>query len=392
MAEERRALKVIVVGNIAQSLINFRGPLLHTMVKLGHDVIAVAPEDDIRYAEELRRLGVKYRRVPLKRAGLNPFSDLRFMFALRRLISEERPDVFLGYTIKPTIYGNLAARLAGVPNRAAIITGLGYAFGEDSLKQRIVGKVANVLYRLALAGAKVVFFQNPDDRAEFINQRLIEPSKGTIVAGSGVDLDRFTSSEPPPPPLVFLLIARLIREKGIEEFVQAASALKERYPEVRFQLLGPLDNNPTAVSYGWLEEQQRRGIVEYLGVTDDVRPFLQKASVFVLPSYREGTPRTVLEALATGRPVVTTDAPGCRETVLEGINGFLVPPRAVSSLEQAMERFVVDPTLLSSMGAASLELARTKYDVRLVNADMLRQLELDLPANRGSELDSVSAP
>lgn len=372
-------MKVLVVGNFAQSLVNFRGPLLRSMVELGHDVVAVAPEDDSRYSGELSRLGVRFRWVPLERAGFNPVSDLRFMFALRRLMVEERPDVFLGYTIKPVIYGNFAARLSAVPTRGALITGLGYAFGNDSLKQRLIGGVVSVLYRLALAGTKVVFFQNPDDRGEFVHRRLVDPSKATIVAGSGVDLDRFTSSEPPPPPPVFLLIARLIRDKGIEEFVEAAREMKARYPEARFQLLGPLDTNPTAVSPAWLEEQQRAGIVEYLGVTDDVRPFLRAASVFVLPSYREGTPRTVLEALATGRPVITTDAPGCRETLLEGVNGFLVKPRDVPSLARAMETFLLDPGLVPTMGAASLELARSKYDVRLVNADMLRHLGLDPP-------------
>jgi len=350
------------------------------MVELGHEVVAVAPEDDPRYTGELSRLGIKYRRVLLERTSFNPVSDLRFMFALRRLMVEEWPDVFLGYTIKPVIYGNFAARLAGVPIRAALITGLGYAFGGSSLKQQIVGGAVSVLYRLALAGTRVVFFQNPDDRGEFVRRRLVDPSNATIVAGSGVDLGRFTSSEPPPPPLVFLMIARLLREKGIQEFVEAARDLKQRHPEARFQLLGPPDTNPTALPPAWLEQQQREGVVEYLGVTDDVRPFVKAASVYVLPSYREGTPRTVLEALATGRPVVTTDAPGCRETVIEGVNGFLVQPRDVESLSQAMERFLMDPGLVPRMGAASLELARTKYDVRLVNADMLHYLGLDLPA------------
>ena len=369
-------MKVMVVGNIVQSLVNFRGPLLHAMVELGHEVVAVAPEEDLHYEEELSRLGVKYRRVPLDRAGFNPASDLRFMCALRRLMIEERPDVFLGYTIKPVIYGNLGARLAGVPARGALITGLGYAFGDDGLKQRLVGLVASVLYALALAGARVVFFQNPDDRGEFIRRRLVDPSLATVVAGSGVDLDRFTSSEPPPPPPVFLLIARLIREKGIEEFVEAERDLKERYPEARFQLLGPTDKNPTAVSPSWIDEQQRAGVIEYMGVTNDVRPFLHAASVFVLPSYREGTPRTVLEALATGRPIVTTDAPGCRETVVDGVNGFLVIPRDVRSLTEAMEKFILDPELVPRMGLAGLELARTRYDVRFVNADMLHHLGL----------------
>lgn len=370
-------MKVVVVGNNTQSLVNFRGPLLRGMVERGHDVTAVGPHDDPRYSEALAALGVTYRVVPLEHAGFNPFADLRYLLALRRLMLEVRPDLFLGYTIKPVIYGNLAARLARVRRRSALITGLGYAFGDGNLKQRLVGRLIRPLYRLALAGTQVVFFQNPDDRGEFLRLGFVDEARAALVAGSGVDLSRFAHSDPPPPPPVFLLIARLIREKGIDQFVGAARALKARYPEARFQLLGPLDSNPTAVTRDQVEEWQRAGIVEYLGETQDVRPYLQAASVFVLPSYyREGTPRTALEALATGRPVVTTDAPGCRETVVDGVNGFLVAPKDVGSLTAALERFLLDPGLVPSMGAASLELARTKYDVRLVNAEMLGRLGL----------------
>lgn len=370
-------MKVVLVGNITQSLVNFRGPLLRAMIARGHEVIAVSPEADPRYEADLRDMGVTHRRVPLERTGFNPVADLRYMFGLKRLLREEGADLFLGYTIKPVIYGNLAARLARVPKRAALITGLGYAFGSDSLKQRAVGRVIHVLYRLSLTGADVVFFQNPDDQGEFLKRRYVSQERAALVAGSGVDLGRFERGGAPDEPPIFLLIARLIREKGITQFVDAARNLKRRHPEARFQLLGPLDSNPTAISGDEIAEWQRSGIVEYLGETDDVRPYLQAASVFVLPSYyREGTPRTALEALATGRPVVTTDAPGCRETVVEGVNGFLVEPRDVTSLEQAMERFLVAPELIATMGAASRQLAEGKYDVNLVNAAMLDRLGL----------------
>lgn len=372
-------MKIVVAGNIGQSLVNFRGPLLRTMVELGHDVVAVAPDGDTAYAQAIEELGVRYRTVPLQRAGVGLGADLRTLLGFWRLFGEERPDVFLGYTIKPVIYGNLAARLRGVPVRSALITGLGYAFGERrGLRQRAIGGVVDTLYRLALAKARVVFFQNPDDRVEFLRRGFVDEARAALVAGSGVDLTRFVSSPPPPPPPVFLLIARLIREKGIDQYVAAARAIKARHPEARFQLLGPLDQNPSAVSPAEVEAWQREGVVEYLGETSDVRPYLERASVFVLPSYyREGTPRTALEALATGRPVVTTDAPGCRETVVDGVNGFLVEPRSAASLEAALERFVQEPELVARMGAASLDLARSKYDVRLVNRAMLAHLGLD---------------
>lgn len=369
-------MKIMVVGNIAQSLVNFRGPLLRAMVERGHDVVAVGPENDPEYSEALRAMGVKYRTVPLDRAGFNPIADLRLLFALMRLMRQERPGSFLGYTVKPVVYGNFAARLVGVAQRSALITGLGYGFSEGSRKERAMSGLIHMLYRLALLGTETVFFQNPDDLNEFLRLGFVDARRATLVAGSGVDVEHFACSAPPPPPMVFLTIARLLRAKGIDEYVRAARILKERYPEARFQLLGPLDSNPTAISSEQVEEWQREGTIEYLGVTRDVRPYLHAASVFVLPSYREGTPRTSLEALATGRPIVTTDVPGCRETVSDGVNGFLVQPRDVDSLAQAMGRFVQEPDLVVRMGAASRELAEAKFDVRIVNATMLGRLGL----------------
>lgn len=370
-------MKVVVAGNISQSLVNFRGPMMRAMVEAGHEVVAVGPRGETAYVPAIEQLGVKYRSVPLDRAGFNPLADLRYMWALRQLLREERADVFLGYTIKPVIYGCLAARFARVPTSSAIITGLGYAFGQNSAKQKIVGGIIKLLYLSALSGAKVVFFQNPDDRAEFLAHGFVSEARTALVAGSGVDLSHFRSSPTPEPPVKFLMIARLIREKGIDQFVEAAARLKERFPQARFQVLGPLDANPTAVSMDEVNEWTRQGIVEYLGETADVRPFLRDASVFVLPSYyREGTPRTALEALATGRPIVTTDAPGCRETVVDGENGYLVEPRSSQSLEEALARFLVDPSLVESMGAVSLQLARTKFDVRLVNQKIMNRLQL----------------
>lgn len=370
-------MKVVVVGNIAQSLVNFRGPMLREMVDRGHTVVAVGPENDPHHAKMLNDLGVKYRTVPLKRTSMNPFADIRFLWALRSLLKDEKADVFLGYTIKPATYGNLAARLAGVPTRSALITGLGYAFGEGSAKQRLVGKMIGLLYRLSLAGAKAVFFQNPDDRAEFLGRGYVHESKTHVVSGSGVDLSHFEPSEVPPPPPVFLLIARMIREKGVGLFVDAARGLKKRYPQARFQLLGPFDHNPTAISKAEVQAWEKEGVVEYLGETNDVRPYIKAATVFVLPSYyREGTPRTALEALATGRAIVTTDAPGCRETVIQGENGYLIEPRATAPLTEAMERFCADPQLAVTMGAKSLRLATERYDVRIVNAAILNELGL----------------
>lgn len=370
-------MNVVVAGNIAQSLVNFRGPMLKEMVDRGHSVVAVGPESDSHFAKKLNDLGVRYRVVPLKRASMNPFYDLRYLLALRSLLMEEEADVFLGYTIKPATYGNLAARFAGVPTRSALITGLGYAFGVGNVKQLLVGKLIGLLYRLSLKGVKVVFFQNPDDKEEFLSRGYVREVNARVVSGSGVDLSHFEPSEVPPPPPVFLLIARLIREKGVGLFVDAARTLKPRYPEARFQLLGPFDDNPTAISRSEVEYWEKEGVVEYLGETADVRPYLEAASVFVLPSYyREGTPRTALEALAIGRAIVTTDTPGCRETVIPDENGFLIQPRTTAPLVEGMERFCIDPQLAVTMGARSLKLATERYDVRIINAAILESLGL----------------
>lgn len=365
------------MGNLAQSLVNFRGPLIREMIRRGHEVIAVAPEGEQRYTDALHSLGAVYRPISFERTTTNPVDSLRFMVALWRLLAEEKPNVFLGYTIKPVVFGALAAQLAGVSKRSVLITGLGYAFGTGSWRQRILGKSLRGLYRLALARTHVVFFQNPDDLSEFVRLRFVDENRAQLVAGSGVDLQRFPPSRPPTAGPVFLLIARLIREKGIVQFVTAAQALKAGHPTARFQILGPFDANPTAISEKEVNEWQEQGIIEYLGETDDVRPFLKDSSVFVLPSYyREGTPRTALEALATGRAIITTDSPGCRETVVDSLNGFLVQPRDAEALQAAMERMIEQPDLIARMGTASLELARSKYDVNLVNSTMLNRLGL----------------
>jgi glycosyltransferase involved in cell wall biosynthesis len=258
-----------------------------------------------------------------------------------------------------------------------MITGLGSALIGEGFKMTCLAMVAKWLYRRALAGNEGVFFQNPDDRAFFEQNHLLAPGcRITMINGSGVDLERFTYAAPPSGDLTFLMMARLTRDKGLVEFVEAARLLKARHPEVRCRLLGPLDSNPTAISQQQVSAWEREGIVEYLGSTDDVRPALAQAQVFVLPSYGEGTPRSVLEAMATGRAVVTTLAPGCKETVLEGQTGFLVPPRDPVALANAMGRFIEEPSLIPKMGIAARALAEDKYDVNKVNAVILKALGL----------------
>ncbi len=390
-------MRVVVVGSWAPSLITFRGHLLAEMVQRGHEVHAVASDDDQRVASELSDIGVRYHWVPLQRTGMNPIRDLGSLNALRRLFGDLAPDLVLTYTAKPVIYGGLAAYLAGVPRRFALITGLGYTFmGQDSLRRRALNRLVRALYRASLRRATGVLFQNPDDRALFCDLGLVKQSTPTsLVAGSGVDIELYQAPAPEPPEraITFLLIARLLREKGVCEYVEAARAVRSRHPQARFQLLGPLDQHPNSISRADLDRWQQEGVIEYLDETADVRPYIKDCDVYVLPSYREGTPRSVLEAMAMSRPIITTDVPGCRETVVPGQNGVLVAAKSWRSLATACETFIDAPSQVPTMGAKSRHLAEQRFDVRRVNDSILSALGVDgttLAHSDGPALEVVS--
>lgn len=372
--------KVLVLGSLASSLRNFRGPLISAVRARGHSVFAAAPDllEDTDTLAWLSEQGIESHNVPLSRAGLSPLGDLASLRKLIQLMREVQPEYFLGYTIKPVIWGLVASWIAHVPNRAALITGLGYAFtGDAKGKRALIQRIARALYRFALRRATLIFFQNPDDLSDF--ERFGMLPKGVpvvIVNGSGVDVEAYSPAPLPHEPLRFLLIARLLGDKGIREYVSAAEKVRAFHPGVEFHLVGGLDPNPDGIS----EEEARgwhdAGSIVWHGALSDVRPAIANAHVYVLPSYREGTPRTVLEAMAMGRPVVTTDAPGCRETVANGDNGFLVPVRSVDALVNAMLRFVEHPHLVAAMGARARQMAEEKYDVLKVNEVMLKAMGL----------------
>lgn len=373
-------MRVVVLAGLAASLTNFRLELLESLIRNGHTVFAAAPSMDPRTEGALKRIGVTAIDVPLKRSSLNPLGDIRLCWTLRRLFANLRPDVVFNYTIKPVIYGSFAASLCRVPRIVSMVTGLGYCFLGETLKQRMVGCVAKLLYRAALRRNHVVIFQNRDDCGDFIERGVLAPSKETlIVNGSGVDLVKFALAEPFLSPSTFLLIARLYREKGVLEFVEAAQRLRRKHPQARCVVAGAPDSNPSSFTSADVEGWVATGAIEYVGWLEDVRPCLRTTSVYVLPSYREGTPRTVLEAMAMGRPIVTTDVPGCRETVAHGQNGFLVPAKDVESLAAAMERFVLEPALIRTMGLRSRRIAEEKYNVHDVNSRIVAALKLQAP-------------
>ena len=369
--------KFLLIAGYPDSLLNFRGPLLRALLAEGLEVHVAAPDLPVTCLkrQELEALGVHVHEVTLKRAGMNPLADLKTVYHLWRLMRSIKPDFLLGYTIKPVIYGNLAAWLAGVPKRYALITGLGYAFqGEGGLRSWLK-RIVQGLYRTALGKTYKVFFQNPDDEALFTTLGIIKPSdqKTVVVNGSGIDVSSFTVA-PLPEVTQFLLIARLLGDKGIREYVKAAAIVRHQYPDTCFGLVGWIDENPDAISEDELHHWIESGDVQFYGRLNDVKPAIAQSSVYVLPSYREGTPRSVLEAMAMGRPIITTDAPGCRETVVDGDNGFLVPVKAIDELALAMLKFIERPELIAHMGNRSRQIAEEKYDVDKVNAHMLKEM------------------
>jgi glycosyltransferase involved in cell wall biosynthesis len=315
----------------------------------------------------------------LSRTGMNPVRDAADMLCLAFLLRRLRPDIALSYAIKPVIYGTLAAWLAHVPRRFAMIEGLGFVFtpseGVQLLKRRILKGAVCLLYYASLRHANRVFFLNKDDIEEFLKSHLVSSEKIFHLGGIGVNLDYWRPAPPTTKPVTFLLAARLLREKGIVEYAKAARLIKKKYHDTRFVLLGSLDTNPGALSRDEIEAWVAEGVLEWPGHVPDVRLWLAKASVFVLPSYyREGVPRSTQEAMAMERPVVTTDAPGCRETVIDGKNGFLVPVRNTDALATAMERFILQPDLIEKMGQASRSIAEECFDVHKINQVILREM------------------
>ncbi|MBS0474904.1 MAG: glycosyltransferase family 4 protein [Proteobacteria bacterium] len=374
-------MKVLLVAGFADSIVAFRGDLIRALQASGCDVHVAAPGISASPAvgDALAAMAVSPHDIPLVRTGTNPLADLCLCWRLYRLMRELQPGLVLGYTIKPVIYGSVAAWLARVPRRFVLVTGLGYAFtaGRGGLLSRLV----RALYAFSLGRVHKVFFQNRDDQALFAARGLLPRGiPSVVVNGSGVDVAHYPVVDLPAGPPVFLMIGRLLGDKGVREYAAAARIVKAQHPGARCMLVGWIDSNPDSISRSELDDWVASGTVEFLGRLDDVRPAIADCTVYVLPSYREGTPRTVLEAMAMGRPVITTDAPGCRETTTDGDNGLLVPPASVDSLVQAMSRFIEDPALAPRMGRRSRQVAEVKYDVHKVNAVMLREMGFPVPA------------
>lgn len=386
-------MKILIIGGVSHSLINFRGELLNTLRHHGHSVMTCAGEPTEKAVSELKNRGIPFFPIRLSRASISPLSNTKTFIEIIRFIRANKPCFVLAYTIKPVIWGGVAARVTRCNQFNALITGLGYAFiDHNSLRGKLAGFSASALYRVSLKKAHRVFFQNPDDMQEFIDRKLIRAEQGVLVNGSGVDLEYYEHSALPNVPR-FLMVCRLLADKGVREYASAAKAINEQSPDSSFSLAGAVDSNPASITQDELDQWMHAGVIEYHGQLSDIRPAFRESSVYVLPSYyREGTPRTILEAMAMGRPIITTDSVGCRETVqlteegkrqkkrgeslMEGENGFLVRPKAADALAKAMRRFIDQPELIPAMGKRSREIAEEKYDVHKVNAVMLEAMGL----------------
>lgn len=372
-------MKIIVLSSLAYSLTNFRGALLRQMKANGHQVVAVAPDHDQLVEDKLRTWDIGFRSVPMQRTGTSILQDLRLLIAYVTLMIEEKPDLVLAYTQKPIIYGGIAARLMCVPRLFVLMSGLGYVYSEHNRSRWLLRRIVSFLYREAVRRTRAIFVFNTDDRQDMIDNGIITHGQRVVqVPGSGVDIEHFARMPLPRSGMRFLFVGRLMRDKGIYEFAEAARQINREHPDCEFIALGHYErDNPTGLDEAECLRLAREYPVRFIPGTSDVRPYLASSSVFVLPSYyREGLPRTIIEAMATGRAIITTDMPGCRDPVREGENGFLVQPRDGEALKVAMQRFIDKPSLVAIMGERSRDIAEKVYDVRKVNHQLLGEMDL----------------
>ncbi|QOQ81809.1 glycosyltransferase family 4 protein [Comamonas thiooxydans] len=373
-------MKIALVGTLVASVFNFRVNLINSLISQSHQVYILCVDFDEASKARLKEMGAIPVDYVLNRAGLNPFRDLIDTWKLSKLLKQIAPDVVLSYFVKPVIFGTAAAKLAGVPRRIGMLEGLGYVFTDlpsgVSKKQALLRRVQIFLYRMTLPWLSRLIFLNPDDPVDLLERYGLRAPNVSVLGGVGVNLQEYAYVPPNiEQPLSFIFVGRLLAEKGIREYVAAARVVKERHPAVRFIVLGGLDEaNPGGLSRKELDDLIASGVVEYPGHVSSVGQWLAAASVFVLPSYREGVPCSTQEAMAVGRAVITADVPGCRETVVDGVNGYLVPRWNAEALAQKMLCFVREPALAARMGQESRRLAEQRFDAEKVNARLIQML------------------
>lgn len=341
----------------------------------GYEVYALGNEPAEKWGSRFAENGVTYRQIEVSRNGVSVAGDLHTLSSIKKQLREIMPEKIFTFQAKTVIYGVIAARSLGITEVYPLIAGVGSVFLSGDLKSKIVRRIIVAEYKYALKKCSTVFFQNMDDVETFESYKIVRRENVVMLHGSGVDTEKFAVTPLPEKP-AFLCISRLIRDKGVCEYLDAARELKKKYPETRCLLVGPFDTNPSAIKPEELQPYIDDGTIEYFGEQEDVRPYIDQSSVYVLPSYREGTPKTVLEAMSCGRAVITTDAAGCRETTTDGVNGFLVPVKDVAAIVEKMEYFITHPDVISEMGAKGRALAESTFDVRKVNKTICQSMKL----------------
>lgn len=372
-------MKVLVFSNRASNLIGFRYKLLKSLVASGIDVYAVAPADIRNIFEKMSEIGVKYEQLDYSKSSINPFKELGVIFAIMSIIKREVPDVMFSFMTKPVIYGSIAAKLCGVKHIQSMIEGLGYMFIGRTIKQRILKYIALVLYWIALKCTNRVYFLNDDDK-QYFEKHLVSPKKTKRIFGIGIDLEKFFPVEHSKGNLMFLFVGRLLVDKGIKEFIEAAKIVSAKYSQARFVIVGGADENPASLSSEEIAEYAKTTAIKFVGIQADVRPYLMECSALVLPSYREGMPVSPMEAMASSRAVILTDVPGCRELiirkspgdtldngVLEGKNGYMVEKGNSQAIAKAMIDLIENPCKIEAMGREGRKFAEQFLDCNKIN-------------------------
>ena len=374
--------KIILIGTVASSFYGFRADLIRTLVERGHHVYAFTSEYSIEGLRKIEQLGAIPITYTLNRGGLNPLADIIATYKLSKKIKEISPNIVFSYFSKPVIFGTLAAKLAKVPCITGMLEGLGYTFTEQprglNKKTQLIKKIQVFLYKIALPQLDQLIFLNPDDPKDLLQKYGIKVKKVEVLGGIGLNLENYKYSENFNSDISFIFVARLLAEKGIHDYIRAAKIVKSKYPNIKFTVLGAIDKS----ALGSLKEEElqdliQTNIIEYPGYVNNVADWVKKASVFVLPSYyREGVPRSTQEAMAIGRAIITTDVPGCRETVVDGVNGFLVPKWNPEILAEKMIYFIEHPEQIRIMGNESHKIAIERFDAEKVNQKLLKILGL----------------
>ena len=366
---------VVVLSCHTPSLFWFRMEMMEEFIKRGHKVYALANEPEAEWAEKFAEHGVKYIHIDVQRNGVNPLHDVKALLSIRKQLKRIKPDKIFTFQAKTIIYGTLAANSLGINKVFPLVAGMGSVFLNNDLKSRIIRKIMVLEYKVSMQYCGYVFFQNHDDEQIFRDCGIIEKQRVVMLHGSGVNTEKFDVT-PLPNITSFLCISRLIKDKGVYEYLKACEKVKEQFPEIRCMLVGPYDSNPSALKPEELQPYIDRGVIEYFGEQEDVRPYLEQSSVFVLPSYREGTPKTNLEAMASGRAVITTDAPGCKETVIDGKNGLLVPVKDIGALVDKMIYLHNNHDSIEQMGKQGRKMAVDIFDVKKVNSTICKTMKL----------------